>query len=301
VSLQGTASGPGSATGVWSEAVDADPAGATKPVWAVSCPSEELIYVDAIATRVEVGNMMGRFAPELLAANTDLAIAAAAREAELNLLGHMYAASKQVLASQYLGATRDLLATADILAESYRYSHRMASDAPLTAVLPAWAKGVIRADLAREVAHDNAGQQNVLAITDAQIDDWFAARNISVVWTLDGLAAGTYGAGGHAIPAQWFPIATAGAAPEWPGQSGSAAFTLAWLLYAEGSFQFLDGGRLDLGVVRDSVLDATNTFELFVETFESAAFRGIEAYQVQSMVIPNGGSAGTVAESGYAN
>jgi len=27
-----------------------------------------------------------------------------------------------------------------------------------------------------------------------------------------------------------------------------------------GTFQFLDGGRLDLGVVRDSTLDATNDY-----------------------------------------
>ncbi len=40
---------------------------------------------------------------------------------------------------------------------------------------------------------------------------------------------------------------------------------LCWLLYPEGTFQFLDGGRLDLGVCRDSTLDATNDYESFVE------------------------------------
>jgi hypothetical protein len=74
---------------------------------------------------------------------------------------------------------------------------------------------------------------------------------------------------------------------------------LAWLLYPEGTFQFLDGGRLDLGVVRDNTLDATNDYVTFVETFESVAMRGLECYQVQSTVLPNGGSAGTVAVTGY--
>ena len=70
----------------------------------------------------------------------------------------------------------------------------------------------------------------------------------------DGLKAGTYGTGGVAITNQFFPIATGGAAPQWPGQVSNAAFQLVWLLYPEGTFQFLDGGRLDLGVVHDSAL-----------------------------------------------
>jgi hypothetical protein len=155
--------------------------------------------------------------------------------------------------------------------------------------------------MAREIAHDNAGAVNVLAITDAQIDAWFATRGVNVIWTLDALEAGTYGTGGTAIPDQWFPVATAGAQPTWPGQSTGAdhAFTMAWFFYVEGSYQLLDGGSLDLGVVRDSLLDSTNDFELFVESFEGIANRGLETYQVQQQVFPAGGSAGTVAVSGY--
>lgn len=108
---------------------------------------------------------------------------------------------------------------------------------------------------------------------------------------MDGLKGGTCGSGGSALPNQFFSIATAGAAAQWPGQSADGSFVLGWLLFAEGSFQFLDGGRLDLGVVRDSVLDATNDYETFVETFEGIAFRGVEAYQVQSTVVPTGASA----------
>ncbi len=85
-SLQGTASGAGLSTGVWTEATDANPAGATKPVWTVACGSEQLVYVNAIPTRVQFGNMESRFAPEQIAANTQQAIAITAREAELELL-----------------------------------------------------------------------------------------------------------------------------------------------------------------------------------------------------------------------
>jgi hypothetical protein len=292
VTLQGgTASGSGVATSIWTEATDASPAGSTKPVWTVACGSPVQVYVDAIPTRIQVGNMGSRFQPEILAANTEQAMAAAAREAELNLLTKMYSASNQVLASQYLGATRDLLASVDVIAPQYRYSHRYPKGIGLTAVFPEWAADLIRADLARELAHDNGGSVNSFAITDAQIEDWFAERGIDVVWTAEGLQAGTYGTGGHAIPAQYWPKFTAGNKPQWPGQTSDGTFVLSWLLFVTGTFQFLDGGRLDLGVVRDSVLDATNDFEIFVETFESIAFRGNEVYQVQSTLLPTGASA----------
>jgi hypothetical protein len=299
-SLQATASGAGTATSVWSEATDASPAGATKPVWVVACGTEELVYVSATPTRVQFGNMQGRFAPEQVAANTEQAMAVAAREAELELLTTMYGSSKQVKPEQYLGATRDLLASVDLLIAQYRYSHRIPKGANFTAVFPDWARDVIRADMVREIGHDNAGPQNVLAVSDDQIDGWFKDRGINPIWTLDGLKAGTYGTGGSAVTNQFFPLlGTNAPEPQWPGESSDGSFQLSWLLYVEGSFQFLDGGRLDLGVVRDSVLDSSNDFEIFVEPFENVAFRGLECYQVQSTILPNGGSAGTVAVGSY--
>jgi hypothetical protein len=288
-SLQGTASGAGLSTGIWTEATDASPGGATKPVWTVACGAEQLVYVNAVTTRVQFGNMQSRFAPEQVAANTQQAVAVTAREAELELLTLLAANTKQVVPQHYLGAVRDLLPTVDLTVEQYRYSHRFPDNIGLTAIFPAWAKGLFRSDMAREAAHDNAGSINVLAISDAEIEDWFSARGISnIIWTLDGLKAGTYGTGGGAITAQFFPVMTAGAQPQWPGQTSDGAFQLVWFLYVEGTFQFLDGGRLDLGVVRDSLLDATNDYETFTETFEGLAFRGIEAYQVQQTVLPTG-------------
>ncbi len=203
----------------------------------------------------------------------------------------MYAASKQVLPEKYLGATRDLLASVDLLIAQYRYSHRIPRTASFSAVFPDWARDMIRADLARELAHDNSLGRDVLAISDDLIDQWFATRGVEVIWTLEGQKSGTNGTGGTALPNQFFPIATAGAEPQWPNQSSDGTFVLGWLLYVTGTFQFLDGGRLDLGVVRDSVLDATNDYETFVEPFESVAFRGVEVYQVQSTVEPTGASA----------
>ncbi len=63
------------ATAVWTEATDAEPAGQTKPVKVLACGTEEKVFVEAVSTRIGFGNMQARFAPEQVAANTDLAIA----------------------------------------------------------------------------------------------------------------------------------------------------------------------------------------------------------------------------------
>lgn len=75
--------------------------------------------------------------------------------------------------------------------------------------------------------------------------------------------------------------------------------TINWFLWPEASFQFLDGGTLDVGYVRDSLLNATNDVEYVVESFEGVAFRGIEAYQLIWNVRPNGTAASTVSTAGY--
>jgi hypothetical protein len=295
----GTASGIGLSTGLWPEATDLNPAGATKPVYVVPCGSEQLVYVGAVTSRLQFGNMEARFAPEQLAANTQQAIAVAAREAELTLLSQIAGYTKQVPLSGYLGAARDILSGIDLMRGKYAQPHRIPRSATLTAIYPEWTMDLIKADLLREIGHDNAGPRDILAVTDEQVNDLFAKRNINVIWTIDGLPAGTYGTGGTAITSQEWSVATAGSAPQWPGQVSNEAFQVMGLLYVEGTFQFLDGGRLDLGVVRDSLLDSTNDFEVFTEEFIGIAYRGIDAFQLQHTVMPSGGSAGTVSSSSY--
>ena len=61
-----------------------------------------------------------------------------------------------------------------------------------------------------------------------------------------------------------------------------------WALFPEGSFLFLDGGVLELGIVRDSVLNAENQFQIFGESFENVAFVGIESLWITTTVCPSG-------------
>jgi hypothetical protein len=59
-------------------------------------------------------------------------------------------------------------------------------------------------------------------------------------------------------------------------------------MFPEGSFLYLDGGTLELGLVRDSVLNKTNDFQIFGESFEDVAFVGVESLSVVSTLCDSG-------------
>lgn len=93
---------------------------------------------------------------------------------------------------------------------------------------------------------------------------------------------------GVSIASQVYANAAAGATiPAYPAQIDT-------LLYASGTKLFLDGGNLDFGLVRDSVLNSRNRYRQFSETFEGVADRGIENLRLVLSVVPTGAAAGTI-------
>jgi hypothetical protein len=246
---------------------------ATKACMTVDCSPSQTAYVYGIPVCLQIGNMMGRFSPEHVAAQTALLDVATARMAELTLLNIIDQGSTAVTYAGPVSATRDVLTMLDEATAAYRYRYRLA-DAPLRAFLPDWVHGLLRADMAREMAHDRDGQDN-LAIADAQINSWLSARNVNVAWTLEDLA-GSMGA-----------AQAAGALNKFPG-------TFVMYLFAEGTWQYLDGGRIDVGVVRDSALNATNDYQIWREDFEGLAKRGNESLKITVTTKPTGASVGTL-------
>lgn len=277
------------ATGIWTEATDAEPAGATKPVKVLACGNEESAYVEAVSTRIGFGNMQSRFAPEQVAANTDLALAAAARVREENLLNLIEGLCvKKLETAQHLSYARDLIAAVDYALAAYRNLHRIPRSQAFTAIFPEWVKDLIRTDMAREQAHDNGGSFNVWEITDEQIESLFSMRHVNVIWHLDGQKEPTsknYKTQYWAAPAEGKKLDEL-----LPNE------VLPWYFFPEGTVQRLDAGRLDLGVVRDSTLDATNDYETFVEVFETVVKRSFAngVWQILSSLKATGGSAATV-------
>jgi hypothetical protein len=249
----------------------------TKACMRIACSPTSTAMVYGIPVCLEIGNMQGRFNPEQVAAQTALLDVATARVAELTLLQAIDTGSIATTSAGTLGATRDTLTTLDQIVAAYRYRYRLGS-ASLRAILPDWVHEEMRADLTMEMAHDRDGQDN-LATTDAQIASWFAARNVTPAWALEDLAGSFAGA------------QAPGALNAWP-----ADFVM--YLFAEGTWQFLDGGRIDVGVVRDSALNSTNDYQIWREDFEGVAKRGPESLKVTVTTVPTGLSAGTVSPVG---
>jgi hypothetical protein len=138
---------------------------------------------------------------------------------------------------------------------------------------------VLRADIAFRQPGDGL---DILTVADAQIDAFFKSRNINVTWAYDGETGQDYSS-----------ITQAGAGA---GSSlGLADFpsNVVWYLFVDGTFAFLDGGTLDLGLVRDSTLNAANDYSMFLETFENVVKFGEEALRVTSPLVPSG--AGSLA------
>lgn len=266
--------------------IDAATVGApdpTKPIIEALCPGFTTFNVSAIPARVRFRNITSRFDPEGTRANLDALDVAWARVAENILLTKMAALSLQVTAPKVIGATRDLLATYDRLFGYLRSRFRLDDTVMLRAIMPRWVKDMVRADLTRGELSMEA-----LAVADQQIEDWFSRRHVTPTWHLDGRSAAVVGP--PAIAAQQYAAAVSGSAiPEFPDQVEA-------LVYTEGDFLFLDGGELDLGVVRDASTNQVNAYEIFKETFEGLAYRGVPggAVQLIATVDPNGLSAGRI-------
>lgn len=268
------------AVGIWTEATDADPQSNVKAKLAIDCGEPTTVLVDAITTILEFGNMQGRFQPELVAANTQNALAAAARVADVNLLNKIHANSTEVTLTPSVGAGRGLLEILGQAIAGIRYRMRLSDSARFRIILPLWFLDMVMVDFAKELPSGT----DRLAITRQMVEDYCAARNATVSWALDGVAAQ---GSGNTYPAQTFAAQTAGALTAWPTK-------VVFPIFPEGSFQLLDGGEMNLGIVRDSTLNSTNDYQMFNEIFENVAFRGIESDWVIATVAPTGASSGTV-------
>lgn len=264
------------AVGQWTVAMDEDAVAneaTRKPCLRIACGDEVTVELYGVTKCLEVGNFQRRTFQEQFDAFWGLAGAQHAREAEDILWESMVTASTAVTASDdaVLGAARDSIAHLVTAAAALRSRHRMASDAPLRLMLPEWTADLMSVDLARQLPGDNTYE-----ITREDVIRWFARRNINLTFSPD--------AGGQVFGAQ-----AAGAMLEFPA-------TVEALLFPEGSFVFLDGGTLDFGIeIRDSVQNAKNDTQAFMETFEAVAFRGVESLAITIAVNPNGASSGTVA------
>lgn len=214
----------------WTEA-DQDDAEATKPCLYIPCPSFTDYRLAAEGLCLTNGNLTDRAFPELTARFVALTINAHLHRLSGVITNEIVTSATAVTMDAVASsAAGSILNAIDVQVADYRSQYRMAVGSVLEAVFPLWVKELIRADFAMRVA---PGYSNV---TDADIDAHFAARKVRAQFIHD------YQPMYSAAPKEAFPT------------------SLQFLLYPAGGYVRGDGGTIDLGVVRDSVLNATNDY-----------------------------------------
>ena len=249
------------AVGIWTAATDTLPYSNTKNSLTVTAAAEQTVSTDAVTLQLQFGNLMTRAYPELIARHNELALVQHARTAEQNLLSKIGNASTAVTTTSTIGFGRDFLVQVRLAAVAYRSRHRIDPKTQLKAIIPSWVYDAMAADLTLAMPGDGT-----LAVSEAEINGYLALSNVTLTASPD---------------LNVFGAQDAGALNEF-------ADSFSWYLFAEGSFLFLDGGTLDLGIIRDSTLVGTNDYKMFVETFENVAFVGIESLKITSTISVNG-------------
>ena len=247
---------------------DASGLTAPKPCVHVDCPPIEECRVDAVSQCVEFGNLNYRVFPEQVAAFLeDLAVAFTSTK-EIFYLDAIDATSTAVTAAPAYGATRGVTQTILAAAANYRRRQHMGINSVLTLMLPSWVVEFIKVDM----VNDHALGLNFINAGESEVTAWLASNNLDVVWYYDSAT----GAGQAFNGAQG-----AGAINDFPT-------SVVGYMFAPGTYVRLDGGTLDVGIVRDSILNGTNDLQIFSEQWVQVCQVGLESLRLEITLCPDG-------------
>lgn len=230
-----------------------------------------LDYVETAVTIIshcrEYGNLNARAWPESVSFENELTMAEHARIAESYLLDRIKALSLSVTAADVYSTTYDLIYAITRASAALRYRLRTGDNVRLRALMPSWIPDQMVADVAATPFDRFLSRQRVTQILrDAGVEPTFYFDS-PTTGTFQGFADEV---GGSTLDS--FPLVAQIA------------------LYVEGAFIHVDGGSLELGLVRDSTLNSTNDFQMFGETFENVARLGPvqSALWLNATVCPSG-------------
>lgn len=241
----------------WTEAddisaADGDP---TKPCLKIPCPTWAECRLEAEGLCVTHGNLSDRAWPELTTQFISIVMGAYRRRLSAAKIAKVIADTVTVTPGAAMtpsDAAGDLLNVISLAAADLRSMYRVSKSRAVDVLLPDWALEVLRSNMAMR-----QGVWDAMNVPDSQITGWLSARGVRVQFTPD-----------------WQPLSN-GTAPTttWPAN-------VTFAIWFSGSYVSIDGGTLDLGVVRDSTLNATNDFTAaWMETFYQVCRRGPQGRQ----------------------
>lgn len=242
----------------------------TKPCYRVQCPDFNEARLACDGHCLTAGNLMTDAYPEAIANHLRLLMATQAHYTNARVIQQLVAGSTSVVyAPTGIGVAVPVLDAVEMQVMDYRIKYRMCEGSILEAVFPNWLLPMFRADLAKRMGMG----LEIFSVTDGMIADWFTLRGIRAQFVSD-WQVGTSGFFGQETPAT-----------AWPS-------TVQFLLYAAGTWIRGNGLRLDLGVIRDSTLNATNDYTAsWMEECYLTALIGHESRLVTVPICPNGATA----------
>jgi hypothetical protein len=236
----------------------------TKPCWDVPCGEERAADLIALPLCLCFDLLSSRTNPEFVKATTDLVQVAQAAFKEQWLMAQMWNAPGVVnndggctygQPDVFLGITRDWLVTLRLTAAQFRWRNRLSATQQMRVYAPAWLRDAVASDLLIQAPGDNT-----MSVGYNEVDGYLGDANIDAVWYIDDVPAG---------PGQ-NPVNDGSNFDSYCGYPAQAE----WLMTTPGVFTRLDGGQVDLGVVRTKEDVQKNKFCEFAETFENVAYMG---------------------------
>jgi hypothetical protein len=209
-----------------------------KPTLRVPCSSFTSGRLEAYGLTLTAGNLTDSAYPEQTQNFLRLLRMAYAHAINARLISLMVSASTAFsgLGGASKPAFQTILDGVEFAATDYRNKFAMADDAVLEVVLPRYVLAAMRADLAWR----NGVERE--SVPDSVIRGYFTDRGVRVQFVSDWQVRGSGQFGLNVTTLVTWPT------------------TADMLIYAPGTFLHGQGMSLDLGVVRDSVLNAENDF-----------------------------------------
>lgn len=270
-SVSTLADADGSVTVIEAEDDAAGGSAATKSCLAMECAEWTPVFIGAIAHCREVGNFNARTWPEGIEHENGNTMALWARTAEGRLLDRIDGYSLNLSRAAVYGAASTLLYALQISRVGIISRLRMDRNSRFRVILPFYAAEMFSLDLVNS-------QFGRFDTPPEQVGALLSRYGFNVIWHEDeGIDP--------AAAAEVWPLETDDSVQEdWPGS------TIIARVFPEGQFVHLDGGTLELGLVRDSELNHQNDFELFGESFESLFSVGPTqaAHRLAITVCPDG-------------
>lgn len=247
---------------------------ATKSCMAQECAEWTDTFVTTIAHCRTFGNLNARTWPEGVAHENDLTMVGVARTAEGYLLDRLDALSIAVTGKVTYGASSSLLYALSLSRVGMISRLRLDPNTRVQALLPFWAADMFALDL---VNGATGGADSRFDTPASAVSALFSRFGIDVGWHLDeGLD--------DAATTEIWPAEDGTLQEDWPGSTVIAR------VFLPGTFLHLDGGELELGLIRDSTLNEVNDHEFFGEEFGNLARVGPAqaAHRVSLAICPDG-------------